>query len=136
MAVNHQPGTACQDLVCLAWKESSPAESQIRVSCATDIMGAWRETLVATGALLFAPSLAFGPDGELVVAWGNWEETSVDVARSTDCGESFATPSSAVTGLLVLDHRFAIAGFNMPIPVLEQHLAVHRHIVADVLQMP
>ena len=33
MAVNHQPGTACQDLVCLGWEDTSSSESPIRVSC-------------------------------------------------------------------------------------------------------
>ncbi len=90
VAADATPGSRCANHVCVAWFENidtaPPRTGRIHVSCAPGLGGPWVHREVTSGRAL-CPAPAFGPDGELYLAW--FAGTRIDVARSDDCGDSF-----------------------------------------------
>lgn len=93
IAVDATPGSPCANHLCVAWFENinavPPRTGRIHVSCAPGFGGPWVHRQVFEGRSL-CPAPAFGPDGELYLAW--FAGTRIDVARSNDCGDSFGVP--------------------------------------------
>jgi len=82
MAANHQAGTLCQDLVCVAWDESG---IRLDVACAVQATGGWNTKSPVTASVISADP-TFGPNGEIYVAYANLDKTTLDFVKSSDCG--------------------------------------------------
>ena len=104
VAANDQPGTMCQDVVCVAWNDIIGVSMELHVACSPGGNGPWAPNdLIIEQDQLIGAVPAFGPDGELVVAWANIRKQTIDFARSDDCGQSFSMPLSIGTTLTSFD---------------------------------
>ena len=92
IAANHQTGTNCQDLVCVAWDEIGGA-ARLDVACAVQATGTWTFTNPASGNFIGADP-AFGPGGELYVAYANRDTTTLGIVKSTDCGNTWGSSTT------------------------------------------